>query len=288
MSTIDAILRPPGLPVYTPSQKFTPLVFVFVLPLLAVVGALAWVDAFLLSWIPFIFLDLFIVIGFAAGIAYATKFTLQLSKCRNTTIGMGVGLLAGLAGIVLGHYWTFALTTMSVPGPVSFAEYLEFRTTIGWNVGKGGSGIPITGVFVYIVWLIEAAIILIGGWVGGSMGAMTPFCETCNIWATTKSNQFHIPGLSPESIARLKAAPDVETLLMPPLAEVMPSTSEVIYTVQNCPACEKTAFVSLRHKYVVAVNKKKTEEKTADLLTHVALQPEHIEAMQQLRADVEG
>lgn len=276
------------LPVYTPSGKYTSMVFVMVLPLLAVVAALGWVDAFLLSWVPFILLDLLIVLGFAAGIAYATSFALQLGKCRNTAIGMGIGLLAGVAGVASGHYWAYAMATAGAPQPVPFGDYLEFRTTTGWTIGKGGGGIPITGVFVYLVWLIEAVIIVAGGWLGGAMGAMTPYCEACSIWATKKRDVFSVPGLSEASIARLKQAPDVEALLMPELAEIAPSSTKVIYTVQACPACEKTGFVSLSHKSVTQVSKKKTEAKTVELLKHVTLRPEHLEAMRQLRRDVEG
>ncbi len=273
---------------YAPSGKFSAIVFVYVLPLLATVVGAAYLDALLLYWIPFIYIEVFIVVGFAAAVGWATAYMLKIGKCRNILLGSAVGVLAGATAVAAGHYWTYTMTVASVQRPVGFMEYVDARVATGWSIGRGASGgIPISGVFVYIVWLIEAAIVMVGGWIGGMAGAMTPFCESCNIWATTRVLKFTVPGLSSPSVSVLLDAPAVESLLSPPMAEIAKgSPSAVTYTVEHCAACAQTAFLSLEHKETTKDKRGKAQVKATSLHKHVAIAPVHVDALRQLEADV--
>jgi len=283
------------LPVYKPSGHYSPVTFLFV-PAAAVIAAgAAWLYVLLLAWIPFIVLNFMLTLGFAFVLAVITRFALRTGKCRNTKVGALLGLLIGLAGLIAAHYWAYAAAVSVAPGPVAFLDYVQWRASTGWQIGgragssSSGGGIPVTGVFFYAIWMIEAAILLIGGWLGGVDGATVPFCEDCGLWADRKSAEFSVPGLSDQSLQRLAGATEIDTLLTPALSEVSPSPSEVVYTINSCPGCSSTAFATLTHRLTIppAKGKGKPEVKTTAMLTKVPLDQAQSEAVLALKSDVD-
>ncbi len=75
---------------YRPSGRTGPAVFVLWLPLLLVLCGLAWIYQLLIDWIPFIYLNFLLTLGFAGaaffGTAWETQFNLRARVRRCLTL----------------------------------------------------------------------------------------------------------------------------------------------------------------------------------------------------------
>jgi hypothetical protein len=169
--------------------------------------------------------------------------------------------------------------------PVGPLDCLRDRAAAGWTVGRHGSGIPITGIFAYLIWLIEAGILLVIPFGGGLDGAGTPFCERCSITAKKKDRKFLVPGLSTESIDSLAKSEELATLLTPSLSDIRPSECGVEYAVTKCPRCASLGFLTLTNVLVTTDKRRKKETKRTELITAVELNADEIEAIARLETD---
>ena len=274
---------------YAPSGRFSPLVFALVFPGVIAGAAVAWVYQFAEHWIPLIYVNAVLVGGFAYALGYISRSCIRMAKCRRPLIGGLVGLTIALGGFAAGFFWLWDRVNGGGHA-ISFWRYLQLRVDAGLRIGShsagSGSGIPITGFFVYLIWAIEGAVLLLTGFIMGSAAAGQPFCETCNAWADSKKQTFEIPGLSDESIGAVRRAQDIDVLLTPPLSEVKPSARSVVYEVRACPVCDQVGFLTSRIKSIVVDRKGKAQTKVTNLHDHLVLSKDAMEAVAQLGRDV--
>lgn len=277
------------LTTYSPTGKNDPLTFALILPII-IVGAVAAVAyAFLSRWIPLIYLDAVLVIVFGYALYQCVQVGLTIGKCRNPATGAMIGLFAGIIATGTAHYVSYLNVLRSMPPGtnLAFGEYLKIKADVGWTIGKGGSGIPIKGIFVWLIWAIEAVIVIGAAIMGGLAAASKPFCESCNVWANLTTHQFAIPGIQPASVERISNASDLEPILMPPLNEIGPGPNSLAYRVRSCPTCKQVAFLDLALTTTTVDKKGKTESSTKPVGKLLVLTPAEGEAIGQLQADVE-
>lgn len=190
---------------YKPSGKFSPISFIyFILTALIVLPILALVYTYLVWYIPFVYINLFITIGFGFTIGFAISFlAIKFGKVRNSTIALTLGLIGGL--IALYFSWaiwvdlvinagenygnsrigiTASSTRFSqlfrlVLNPKILMEIIAEINSIGtWGIGSS----TVSGVFLTIIWVIEALIIIVITTVMSYTAAKIPFCELDNKW----------------------------------------------------------------------------------------------------------
>jgi hypothetical protein len=241
--------------------------------------AMAWVYQLAVDWIPLIYVSVLCTLGFGFGFGFAMTFLLQKLNCRNrfvagllTLILAGVGLAASFGFAYLRTVGELAkenkMTTQEVREQYGFQRYITKRVEAGWNIGSHGrtNGSAMSGIMVWLIWLIEALIVIVGA-VVVTVGALTdPFCEECHDWLAKRVVGFR----NSVPLEKLNAAVSEGTL-----AEVLaveggdaatPGVME--YSVYSCEGCSQKHYLSLTHKYSVTNSKGQQEAKSDTILQH--------------------
>ena len=140
------------------------------------------------GWISIIF-----VVGYAFAVGLATAMAIKASKCRNTTLAGILALFVGL--FALYSAWIFFLFVLLRQGgvPIQWSDVptMFFSAEANWDavlaINNNGwfemaGGTP-SGIFLWVLWLIEAAII-VGMITSFGFGAVAQevFCERCHCW----------------------------------------------------------------------------------------------------------
>ena len=161
-------------------------------PLLAIVAAfvlgypLGIAYAYLVRWIPFIYLNFLVTAGYSIAFGFLTALLMKFGKVRSGPAALATGLVVGFVALygnwngylfmlVKGAAWLFD------PGQIFSAMKILLKEG-AWSIGRSSST-PVTGLPLAVVWLVEAGII-VGVTALMSYGAVgkTPFCETHGCW----------------------------------------------------------------------------------------------------------
>lgn len=187
-------------------QSASPLVDFLVVTLFAILGGIVFgvITRYISNY--FWLLILFpIIVGFIAGFFYALG--IEVFRVRSAGAVVVAGLLMGLFIYLTSFYLQYLEFMESLrefmagyDDPIlldhdlfhmnaqkgeelGFWDYLRLRADEGFSIGKiGRRGIPVSGVFAWLYWLIEAGL---SGFViaGAGLGVRNrPFCEKCQDW----------------------------------------------------------------------------------------------------------
>ncbi|MCP4137904.1 MAG: hypothetical protein GY754_43480 [bacterium] len=169
---------------YQHSGKFSPLGIVLSLIFGTIAAVVAsFIYAYALHYIPFIYLNFIITVGFGIVVGFAVGIGAHIGKIRNSSIVLGLAVTVGLAAVYIGwvaHFFVLSEQEVLFVEPMILLQAMQALAVEGaWSVAS----ITPTGGFLYFLWFIEAAIIL-GGAVFMAWGqiASEPFCEKCNKW----------------------------------------------------------------------------------------------------------
>jgi hypothetical protein len=287
-------------PYYQPSNKM-PLAGVLGLLAGGVVAALvlALVYIYAVWYIPFVYINFFLCLGFGLGLGAALAALVRLGKLRSPGAVGALALLLGLVAVYMewGVYLTLIFNTEATgPGPnadtstsFSLSLFLDIITHPGamWlamqKINETGTwslkGSTPSGVFLGIIWVVEAVIILGGTWLVAKAQATEPFSETSNEWATEEtlphpltfaqdvattrtaleSGQFH--HLTPHTTAEAEA----------PFARLK------LHSAPNDPNCR---YLTLENVTTTIDKKGKASQSTATVVQHLAVSPAHFQELQ--------
>ena len=199
---------------YIPSGKCRGSVVPFTI--LGVVIAAVWGAIYQVSieFIPWIYLTFLLTLVCGFGTVVICSFFLNFSHCRNVMIGALAGLAIGFSVLATGHIMSYIAWSAIIDDDIQSAkaaqdqlsptsensnnnlstaenseerfffleplEYAQIRANTGWSIGSVSSGAPVTGIFFYLTWIIEAVIMLGAGIFGGIGAAKSPYCERCS------------------------------------------------------------------------------------------------------------
>ncbi len=245
------------------------------------------------------------------GVGGAMAFAVGRLRMRNPKLVTAVGCACGLLSIGLVHYGhyvsmvTSATDEMrgeiaqnkSIPeeqrkvlleqldaDPAGFIDPMLVQMTghsgfVGSLLLRNQQGIvikraPVTGIFLWIIWGVEALFVALmaATWPAGV--ASRPFCEECGYWCEKQPDLFTLPGASaaplvqairddnPSRVAELRANP-------PPYDQ----SGLVGVSLHTCPGCD-LSFADVSHW--VAKGK---EMKVTNLLSQLRVSPEVVAAM---------
>lgn len=279
------------LPIYRPSGKFSPLFII--LAVLGIIAALApaWVYQFLMDLNPFFSFNYLITVGFAFLLARVARFLVQTGKCRNTVVALAAALLMG--GVTAGatHYFAYlsfrgqAAEAAQVQGPdakeavakgepIGFTQYIDQRVETGWTMGKNPQKpIPVTGIFVWLLWGIEALTLMGGAAYGAVKATKDPFCDVCGEWAQQQQEvSFLAPSL--QAIDEVASAQSIAALLAVELDSTGDHADALLFKPSSCPSCSASHFLDIQHRQITFDRDGNDVIKDVDLLTRVALTPE--------------
>ena len=260
-------------PFYRHSGKFSPLAPVMVL-LAAVVAAipLGLLYAYLVKWIPFIYLNFMLTIGYGFAFGLLARFILKLGKVRNSMVGLGAAMAMGMSAWYFswtGHFHTLVSDAPWVATPQQVWVLVKMLYAEGsWSLGAFSHDL-VNGVPLAVVWVVEgAAIVGLTTIVGYSYVRDTPYCEQHNCWldqekVMDKLDAFtrpaHLGGFRVGDIAPLEEA-----------QPRLPGTGKFArLTLRHSPHCDDFCTLSIANIDVSVNEKGKSIEKAQVLMTNL-------------------
>ncbi len=274
---------------YRSSGRFQPLTFALFAVASVAAAAVAWLYQALMTWIPYIYINLVLCGGFGAVLGVAGAYAVRRGHCRNRVVALVLAVPLALAGVGGSYYWAWRSTISAIAEKnpetpieaireeVTFQRWVDARKEAGWTMSSshstesGRSTPDISGVGVLVVWAIEALILLGITVLVVDTEAGKPYCERCGRWCTPK----------PLSLAGLGRA-DVEQAVQ--LGDLMPlvdiavrgdgdAARSLLLTGDVCDGCTETAFLSVDEK-TTTHRKKQASVKTVHIIRRAILTPE--------------
>lgn len=151
---------------------------------------LALLYSYITLYLPFIYINFLISLGFGIGVGLPVGFGLKTGKVRNSPIALALGGAISLwAFYFVWAIWVFALLQRAGSEEVRLLDVILSPLGLGsaiLKINETGAwtmfGFPVSGIFLWLVWAIEALIILILPLITAWGFVSDPFCETCNRW----------------------------------------------------------------------------------------------------------
>lgn len=139
-----------------------------------------------------------LIVGCLAGYPYA--WTIRLFRIRSTIHVVLAALLTAVMIYFTNFYLQYLeISKLLVIEELSFWRFMSLIASEGLAIGEyGGTGIPVSGLFVWLLWLVEIGITGAVIAVLGREAATKPFCEACQDWY---NKEVLLGGVAPEQIA---------------------------------------------------------------------------------------
>jgi len=247
-------------------------------PLLAVLAALVLgyplgiLYAYLIKWIPFIYLNFIITVGYGLIFGLLVSWLMKFAKVRNVAIGGLSGLAAGCIAMYLawnGYLHTFIKDSPFVFSPKAILSAIKYLYENGsWGIGFSGSE-PVTGIFLAIVWLMEA-VVIIGAvaLLGLASVSDTPFCEEHGCWLDEEKKIDKLDVFSsPDHIAAFQAG-DISPLeAARPRIPAGGAFSRL--TLRHSVRCDEFCTLSVANVTVTLDKEGKPQEKVENIVTNL-------------------
>jgi hypothetical protein len=247
-------------------------------PLLAILAAivagypLGIIYAYLIKWIPFIYLNFFITVGYGLAFGWMTAYLLKFACVRNGPVALLTGLATGLCASYFS--WNGYLHSLIDHPPflITGAQLSRLMKLLyengSWGIGFSSSS-PVTGIPLAIVWIFEAGII-IGASVLLAYGAVaqTPFCERHQCWLSEEKKIDKLDAfVLPDQIEAFKAGN------IAPLEQARPrvpaSGNFARLILRHSPQCEEFCTLSIENVSVSLDKNGKAQEKTERIMTNL-------------------
>lgn len=282
-----------ALPTYSHSGKLRPLTLALVLGGIVAGALLAWLYQSLLRWIPFIYVNLLVVVGFGGLLAVAGHQAVKLGHCRNRLVAYALALPLAAGPLFASYWWDWQHTVATimekrpdVPKELVTSQYtlgvfLKDKREVGWKL----KGSTFNGGGVTLVWVVEGLAILGITLFGVHAAVAKPYCERCGEWV--EDHAFRVWGVTAEQVDPLLKAGELgQVAEIPGDPNADPSTSLTI-TVESCPKCRETGFLTVAETRIVG-KKNKQEEKSKALVSHAVLKPEQLQRARDRAVSVLG
>jgi len=201
------------------------------------------------------YITFLIILGYAFACGFVIATLLKLSKCRSTTFCY----ISAAIGAILSLYfaWAFFLYALAhrfgfmevgalslLFNPLAVWEIAGEINATGWFSIKGATP---SGIFLWILWGIEAVVILFAVLaIAGDGIADEMFCERCETWCDISETK-HLK--IPEQLAATKAA-NINALTLRALESAENSTLRPAIQARliSCPTCRR--FAGWKYKLV--------------------------------------
>ena len=276
---------------YQPSNKM-PLSGVLICLLGGVVAAtvLALIYIYAIWYIPFVYINLFICLGFGFALSMVLSLLVRAGKLRNPLGASIVSLVVGLAAVYLewAVYLTLLLnsettgtgrdadtsTSFSLPlfvdvltHPARMWEYiLQLNETGSWSL-KGATP---SGAFLWVIWAVELLLIMGLPYLMARSQASEPFSESANEWAEEETLA-HPISFAPDVAATRSALESGHLNALTPhltQAEEEQFARLKLYNAPNDPFCQ---YLTLENVTKKLDSKGKSTESTDKVVEYLAI-----------------
>jgi hypothetical protein len=280
--------------IYKPSGRFGAMAIPLLIVGIVAAVALAFVYQLLLHLIPFIYISFLITLGLGFACGIAGGMIVHAGKVRNALFAGAIGIVLAMSALGAKYYFQYQrflsetraqLKQLALPederaefenavAEIGFVDHLQARADIGWEIGRNG-GLPIQGVFVYLIWLIEAGIVGYYAFSLPSSRAREPYSEKLDAWADEVEHVMTLPITSEEMVTKIKAATSVDELLKIPIPETDESHQFAVYSVNSIQGEElEDAYLSVGLVTLSINSKGEQEQKELPLVKYAILSSE--------------
>ncbi|MEW4530869.1 YrzE family protein [Maioricimonas sp. JC845] len=241
---------------------------------------LSFVYAVIDYYNPFIYFTFIATAILGAAIGGAVHWGGNAGAVRNRGFRLIVGIACGLIGVYFSWVWfIFILAEWNAEAiildPLQMANLIQFLAANGvWEI----QGQQPTGMALYAVWLIEAGMIFgIAAMTAGQ--ALQPYCEPCGRWTEAVDEVLFLPKTD---VPALQADLEEERYeALDKLAEEEVDRSDCLsVTVQKCPECDESNFLSVGH-LTVTQSKEGPQVNTKPLITGLAVPDDVVEGIRE-------
>jgi len=236
---------------------------------------------------PFIYFTIIATVMFGAGCGACTVFGLTIGKVRNRGTNALAGLFVGFVSLYLSWVWYLYLVSSEAIGQGVFffdsMAMLGFMQTLAENGVWEMFGVVPTGIALYIIWFLEALIVLIPSafiaWTADS-----PFCESCNKWTDEKECQisFRLPE-EPEKFQESLEAGDFRPLFELSLSNIEPACLHA--KIHRCEGCEESTWLELEIAQLFVDDNGEMKSTKTPFLTYLQIPRVQAEALLALTAE---
>lgn len=253
---------------------------------------LAWLYQFLIHWIPFVYLNALLSIGFGLSLGALVIIAVRQGRCRNSIMAWLFTGVMVVTSLLATYYWDRpyvvklagtmqGLTSEEIAqlSNLSMKDYVSLRKILGWSVmGRTGRASDLNGNVVFVVWGVEAILVISAAFFALRF-LRSPYCENCQHWCDGVKGST-IRGVPENLVTSAIQQGDMNTLLSLPRVNVQ-DKHMVKLTYTYCTHCDKTAFLSVSHKWDYSTARNgTTTTKEKELLSNAILS--HTQAEQAL------
>jgi hypothetical protein len=286
-------------PYYTPSNKM-PAAGSLAMLAGGIVAALvlALVYTYAVWYIPFVYINFFLCLGFGLVLGAVLAMLVRAGKLRNPAAVGALALLVGLVAVYLewGVFLTLLFnsettgtgTAADTSTSFSLKLFTDIITHPGamWlamrKVNETGTwslkGSTPSGVFLGVIWVVEALIILGGTYLMAKAQATEPFSETSNEWATEETLAHPVAFAQDAATTRTALetgqfhhlTPHTGTGTEDPFARLK------LHSAPNDHTCR---YLTLENVTTTLDKKGKPSQSTATVVQHLAISPATFEEL---------
>ncbi len=174
--------------------------------LLALVGGLiagvllGAIYGFLIFWIPFVYINAFVTLGFGFGLAVSVGGLAKVGKIRNSGVVTVVALIVAAAAYYV--HWVVWVGRMAegatVTDPGQLWMFIKTVNALGpWSI----FGWTASGFGLWAIWGIEALVIVGLGVISAHGMIDVPFCEETGQWTTESTLPGHFQPVDAVNVA---------------------------------------------------------------------------------------
>jgi hypothetical protein len=233
---------------------------------LLAVTILGGIYGYAIFYIPFVYLNFFIVLGYGALVGLLLGKAGVLGNIRSPKFlffaGFVFGILAEFTGWVA---WIHAFSKQSLLllNPADIMTILRIIAQKGaWSIFKWTP----SGFMLYLIWFIEAIMIIgVCTFVAGQTVSSLPYCEECKKWLKEKTSIFPLQSVTqPEQVKTAISSGNFSDIL----GLRKESVGSSLYThidVTQCPGCRMLFLLTVK-SVVIEKNSKGEEKKNEETL----------------------
>lgn len=263
--------------------------------------ALGFAYAYLISYIPLVYLNILCVIGYALVLGAVSAALVRWGKMRNPAVGMFIAMFVTLVSYyiswavwlsitVSGDEFSISSWTLA-QNPVGLWGVLELVNekgawSIGRNYGSSKSNNAVSGVLLWVFWAAEALTVMIGSaltaW--GGMNS-DPFCEPCQTWCEEEKDVVSIQVAGSDELRRRFEAKDFQYLKM-----VGPRYEDDAewcrLDLHRCTGCGRTNTLSVTREKLQIDGKGKRTVTSKDVFRGLLLTAGEVHQLRQVSSEL--
>lgn len=248
-----------------------------------VAAGCGFVYAYLFRYIPFVYLNFLITLGYGFVMGLGVAVPAGTGKIRNSKVNVLLAIFSTTIGYYVYwgaylwacHGWDIGLSAWSPWVLASFAQDLYENGS--WGLGNA----TLTGVILVLFWLAEA-FILYGMTIFCSLiDADKPFCEACNEWTEKEQGLVLFTGDGTDAAWREVLSGHWRLLEKFPLLGES-AAQYVRLDLTHCPTCGGANYLTIQRVSITRDDKGEESKTETALLTNASLTPSDVQFIRSL------